>query len=83
MFSVENTGTHIPEDDIPKLFDAFYRMEQSRSRRTGGSGLGLYMVQIILQQHNSYCGLATQKTVLNSSSRFSGQSAAGEQPAAF
>ena len=39
LFSVENTGTHIPEDDIPKLFDAFYRMEQSRSRRTGGSGL--------------------------------------------
>ena len=38
-----------------KLFDAFYRMEQSRSRRTGGSGLGLYMVQRILQQHNSYC----------------------------
>ena len=36
LFSVENTGTHIPEDDIPKLFDAFYRMEQSRSRRTGG-----------------------------------------------
>ena len=55
LFSVENTGTHIPEDDIPKLFDAFYRMEQSRSRRTGGSGLGLYMVQRILQQHNSYC----------------------------
>lgn len=55
LFSIENTGTHIPEDDIPKLFDAFYRMEQSRSRRTGGSGLGLYMVQRILQQHNSYC----------------------------
>ena len=55
LFSVENTGTHIPEDNIPKLFDAFYRMEQSRSRRTGGSGLGLYMVQRILQQHNSYC----------------------------
>ena len=44
VFSVENGGTHIPEESLPKLFDAFYRIEQSRSRRTGGSGLGLYIV---------------------------------------
>lgn len=54
-FSVENTGAHIPEDSIPKLFDAFYRVEQSRSRKTGGSGLGLYIVQEILRQHGSEC----------------------------
>lgn len=54
-FSVENTGSHIPEDSIPKLFDAFYRVEQSRSRKTGGSGLGLYIVQEILHQHGSEC----------------------------
>ena len=54
-FSVENTGAHIPEDSIPKLFDAFYRVEQSRSRKTGGSGLGLYIVQEILHQHESEC----------------------------
>ena len=54
-FSVENTGTCIPEDSIPKLFDAFYRVEQSRSRKTGGSGLGLYIVQEILHQHGSEC----------------------------
>ena len=54
-FCIENTGTHIPETDIPKLFDAFYRVEQSRSRKTGGSGLGLFIVNKILQQHNSYC----------------------------
>ena len=54
-FSVENTGVHIPEDSIPKLFDAFYRVEQSRSRKTGGSGLGLYIVQEILHQHGSEC----------------------------
>ena len=56
LFSVENTGTHIPEDDIPKLFDAFYRMEQSRSRRTGGSGLGLYMVQRMEMSRNVQSG---------------------------
>ena len=54
-FSVENTGAHIPEDSISKLFDAFYRVEQSRSRKTGGSGLGLYIVQEILHQHGSEC----------------------------
>ena len=55
VFSVENTGAHIPEDSIPKLFNAFYRVEQSRSRKTGGSGLGLYIVQEILRRHGSEC----------------------------
>ena len=54
-FFVENTGTHIPDESIPKLFDAFYRVEQSRSRKTGGSGLGLYVTQRILHQHGSEC----------------------------
>lgn len=52
-FSIENTGVHLPEDDIPKLFDAFYRVERSRSRQTGGSGLGLYIVKMILEQHGA------------------------------
>lgn len=51
QFSIENTGVHLPESDIPKLFDAFYRVERSRSRQTGGSGLGLYIVKMILEQH--------------------------------
>ena len=55
VFSVENMGEHIPADSIPKLFDAFYRVEQSRSRTTGGSGLGLYIVQEILHLHGSEC----------------------------
>ena len=55
VFSVENNGTHIPEDSIPKIFDAFYRIDQSRSRKTGGSGLGLYVTQKILRQHGSEC----------------------------
>lgn len=54
-FSVENSGTHLPEECIPGLFDAFYRVDQSRSRKTGGSGLGLYLVRKILAQHQSQC----------------------------
>ena len=57
LFSIENHGTHIPEEAIPKLFEAFYRVDTSRSRQTGGSGLGLYIVQKILQQHNSHCNV--------------------------
>ena len=57
LFSIENYGTHIPEEAIPKLFEAFYRVDTSRSRQTGGSGLGLYIVQKILQQHDSRCNV--------------------------
>lgn len=54
-FQIENTGVHIPEDSLNRIFEAFYRVEQSRNRRTGGSGLGLYIVQKILEQHNACC----------------------------
>ena len=38
-FLLENTGVHIPDSELPKLFDAFYRVEHSRNKKTGGSGL--------------------------------------------
>ena len=52
-FRLENTGVHIPDSEIPKLFDAFYRVEHSRNKKTGGSGLGLYIVKTILEQHQA------------------------------
>lgn len=52
-FLLENTGVHIPDSELPKLFDAFYRVEHSRSKKTGGSGLGLYIVKTILEQHQA------------------------------
>lgn len=48
---VENTGVTIPEDDLPHLFTPFYRADKSRSKATGGSGLGLYIVKTILDLH--------------------------------
>ena len=54
-FIVENTGVHIREEDIPNIFEAFYREESSRNRSTGGSGLGLYITKIILKRHNALC----------------------------
>ena len=53
VLTVENTGAHIGEEALPRLFEAFYREEQSRSRLTGGSGLGLYLVRIILDRHRA------------------------------
>lgn len=52
-FSIENTGVHIAEDDLERIFEAFYRPDYSRNRQTGGSGLGLYIVKRILDMHGA------------------------------
>ena len=51
--TIENTGVHIPDADIPKVFEAFYRVDQSRNRQMGGTGLGLYIVKTILDRHGA------------------------------
>lgn len=51
--TIENTGVHIPKEEIPRLFEAFYRVERSRNRQTGGTGLGLYIVKSILDLHGA------------------------------
>jgi signal transduction histidine kinase len=49
--SVKDTGCGIPEQDIPYLFDRFYRVDKARARGTGGSGLGLHIAQKIALLH--------------------------------
>lgn len=53
VLAVENSGSHIPEDALPHVFEAFYRADASRNRRTGGSGLGRYIVKMILDRHGA------------------------------
>ncbi|MEA5066017.1 MAG: ATP-binding protein, partial [Eubacteriales bacterium] len=53
--SVENTGVSIPEESLAQLFTPLYRVEQSRNRNSGGSGLGLYLVKVILNLHGATC----------------------------
>lgn len=48
---VSDTGIGIPQDQIPHLFERFYRVEQSRSRSVGGAGLGLSIVQELVHSH--------------------------------
>lgn len=49
--SVTNTGPGVPEDEVSKVFQQFYRVEKSRSMKHGGSGLGLAMVNRIVELH--------------------------------
>lgn len=56
--TIENTGVHIPDGDIPRLFEPFYRVDHSRNRQTGGTGLGLYIVKTILELHGAEIEIA-------------------------
>jgi len=49
---VTNTGAHIAEEELKNLFNPFYRLDKSRNRHTGGSGLGLFIVKNILELHD-------------------------------
>ncbi len=51
ILTLANTGPEIPAEDLPRVFDQFYRVEKSRSLNYGGSGLGLTIVHRIVQQH--------------------------------
>jgi signal transduction histidine kinase len=51
LMCVSDSGPGIPEGDVPRLFDRFYRHQYSRDRKTGGSGLGLSIVKAIVLSH--------------------------------
>ncbi|MGL5820516.1 MAG: HAMP domain-containing sensor histidine kinase [Sarcina sp.] len=53
IFEVSNKSENINNEDIEKIFTPFYRLEKSRNRKTGGSGLGLYIVKNILDKHSN------------------------------
>lgn len=53
-FSIENTGVSLSKEDLVKIFDPLYRVESSRNRNTGGTGLGLYFVNQILKNHGFF-----------------------------
>ncbi len=50
--SVTDTGEGIPEEDLPNIFERFYRTDKSRTRATGGSGLGLTIARRLIEAHD-------------------------------
>jgi PAS domain S-box-containing protein len=57
---VSDTGVGIPEDDLPNLFDRFYRVNKDRSRATGGSGLGLAISKQIVELHGGRLSVSSE-----------------------
>lgn len=58
--SVIDTGIGIPAEELPYLFDRFYRVDEARSRHTGGTGLGLSIAHHFVRAHGGFIRVASQ-----------------------
>jgi signal transduction histidine kinase len=57
--SVENTGADIPADQLPLIWERLHRVDPSRDRQTGGSGIGLAIVRQIIEAHGGQVGASS------------------------
>ncbi len=59
IITITDTGSGIPQEDLSKIFDRFYRVDKSRSRSKGGSGLGLPIAKLIVEAHGGTISLTS------------------------
>lgn len=60
ILSVKDTGEGIPQEELEKVFDRFYRVHQERSRETGGLGIGLSLCKAIIEQHEGEISVTSE-----------------------
>lgn len=60
IFSIQDTGIGIPEEDLPYVFERFYRADKSHSKRIQGTGLGLSIVKHGLKYHDAHINIQSQ-----------------------
>ncbi len=60
LCSVADTGIGIPPQDLLHVFERFYRVDKARARELGGSGLGLSIVETIVEAHGGEVGVESQ-----------------------
>jgi signal transduction histidine kinase len=61
IVSIDDDGPGIPAAELDRVFDPFYRLESSRSRETGGTGLGLTVARSTIRAHGGDIRLANRK----------------------
>jgi signal transduction histidine kinase len=67
VLAVSDTGVGIPQRDLPRVFERFYRVDRARSRETGGTGLGLSIVRHVVENH---AGRVSVESELGRGTRF-------------
>ena len=60
--NIDDDGPGVPQQELSRILEPFYRLDESRSRETGGAGLGLAIVHSIVQSHGGTLGLSNRPT---------------------